>query len=331
MRTKLALAVVVLLASATASFGQDWARKMFTETSHSFGTVARGAKAEHKFTFKNLYKEDIHVASVRSSCGCTNPQVLTPTLKTHETGEILAQFNTRAFLGEKSATVTVTIDQPYYAEVQLQVSGYIRSDVVLDPGYVDFGSLDQGVGAEKKLNISYAGRDTWEIVDVLSANRHLLAELTPTTRGSGQVGYQLTVRLKPDAPAGYIKDQLTLVTNDQRSTQIPVDIEGRVLAELTVSPASLLLGVVQPGQTVTKQIVVKGKKPFKITSVTCDAKCFEFTTSDDAKPMHLIPVKFKAGDEPGKVNQKIRIETDLGEGAGSEVSAYAEIVMPTQE
>jgi hypothetical protein len=277
-----------------------------------------------------LYKEDIHVASVRSSCGCTNPQVLTDTLKTHESGEILAQFNTRAFLGEKSATITVTFDKPFYAEVQLQVSGYIRSDVVLEPGYVDFGSIDQGAGAEKKLSIAYAGRDTWEIVDVLSANRHLQAELTPTTRGGGQVGYDLLVRLKPDAPAGYIKDQLTLVTNDQRSTQIPVDIEGRVLAELTVSPASLLLGVVHPGETVTKQIVVKGKKPFKIKSVTCDAKCFEFTTSDVAKPLHLIPVKFVAGDAPGKLNQKIRIETDLGDGTGSELSAYAEIVAAGQ-
>src|SRR5687767_13594116 len=167
MRTNLAIVFVVMF-TASAATGQDWARKMFDRTNHSFGTVARGAKADTTFTITNLYKEDVHIASVRSSCGCTEPKILTPTLKTHEKGEILAQFNTRAFLGEKSATVTVTFDKPFYAEVQVQVGGYIRSDVVLDPGFVDFGAVDQGSGADKTLVINYAGRDTWQIIDVLS-------------------------------------------------------------------------------------------------------------------------------------------------------------------
>ena len=33
---------------------------------------------------------------------------------------------------------------------------------------------------------------------------------------------------------------------------------------ITVSPTALFMGVVQPGQKVTKQLVVKGKKPFRI-------------------------------------------------------------------
>jgi hypothetical protein len=324
MRTNLAIVFVVMF-TASAATGQDWARKMFDRTNHSFGTVARGAKADTTFTITNLYKEDVHIASVRSSCGCTEPKILTPTLKTHEKGEILAQFNTRAFLGEKSATVTVTFDKPFYAEVQVQVGGYIRSDVVLDPGFVDFGAVDQGTGADKTLVINYAGRDTWQIIDVLSASRYFQAELTEKTRGAGQVAYQLTVRLKPDAPPGYIKDQLTLVTNDQRAKQIPLDIEGRVLSELTVSPASLFLGVVQPGKPVTKQVVVKGKRPFRIKSVTCDDGSFSFKTSDEARETHLVPVTFIA-ETPGKISHKIRIETDLGEGVGSELNAYGEVI-----
>ncbi len=115
--------------AASPLFGQEWARKMFKVTEHDFGTCARNARAEYEFVFENLYMEDVHVAGVRTSCGCTTPSVVNPTLKTYEKGAILAHFNTDHFLGQRGATLTVTIDKPFYAEVQLHVSGYIRSDV----------------------------------------------------------------------------------------------------------------------------------------------------------------------------------------------------------
>ena len=320
------VAVLALCCFIAPARSQEWARKMFQTTSHSFGNVARGAKAEFAFKLTNIYKEDIHIAGVRSSCGCTTPKISQQTLKTYEQGEIIAQFNTRTFLGEKSATLTVTIDRPFYAEIQLQVSGYIRSDVVLDPGAVDFGAVDHGSPAERTLRVTYAGRHDWQIKDVLSASDYLEAELKELSRGNGQVVYNLTVRMKDNVPVGYVKDQITLLTNDVRASQIPVDIEGRVVSEITVSPASLFLGVVQPGQKRTKQIVVKGKKPFRIVDVKCDDAAFEFSMPDTAKSTHLVTVTFTAGNSPEKVSQRIRITTDLGGGLTPEVPAYAEVV-----
>src|SRR5205823_10589242 len=70
----------------------DWARKMFETSSHDFGPVARGATAQYAFKFKNLYQETLHVAGVRSSCGCTNPKITKDTLKTYEDGLIVAEL-----------------------------------------------------------------------------------------------------------------------------------------------------------------------------------------------------------------------------------------------
>ena len=112
--------------------GKEWARKMFGGVvEHDFGTVARGGKAEYDFVFENRYKEDVHIASVRSSCGCTTPIIVNDTLKSWEKGIIRAKFNSRTHIGKKKATITVVIDRPFPAEVQLTVAGYIRSDVVL--------------------------------------------------------------------------------------------------------------------------------------------------------------------------------------------------------
>jgi hypothetical protein len=252
-------------------------------------------------------------------------------LKTHEQGAILATFNTRAFNGQKNATVTVTIDKPFYAEVQLQVSGFIRSDIVLFPGGAEFGTIDAGGAAAKKIAITYEGRADWAITEIKSGSEYVEAEAVEISRGGGRVTYDLTVRLTPDAPAGYVKEQLMIVTNDRRATEFPVDVEARVVSDLTISPASLFLGALKPGQTVTKQVVVQAKKPFRITKVSCEDECFEFKTPRTAKSVQLVPIVFTAGETPGRLSYKIKIQTDLGQDAVSELSAFAQVVEPAPE
>jgi hypothetical protein len=301
----------MLMLLAARAWSQEWATKMFTETKHDFGTVARGAKAEFRFELTNVYKEDIHIAAVRSSCGCTTPSIAQDTLKTWEKGAIVAQFNTRSFTGHKHATVTVTIDKPYYAEVQLSVQGYIRSDVVFEPGEVNFGAVDPAKTSEQLVKVTFAGRGDWEIVDVRSTNSNFEVELSDPQRNGGQVTYNMLVRLLPGAPAGFLRDQLTIVTNDRVNRNIPLQVEGNIESLLTVSPSSLLLGVLEPGQKVTRQLVVRSKTPFKIMAINCKDGCFEFGRSDEAKTLHIIPITYTAEEKPGEVAEQIEIVTDL--------------------
>src|SRR4051794_26574573 len=101
------MTVLLLLSWAGAAQAQEWARKMFTDTTHDFGSVAKAGKTQYRFKFKNIYEEPLHVAGVRSSCGCTSAEASKTDLKTWETGEIIATFNTNSFLGNHSATLTV--------------------------------------------------------------------------------------------------------------------------------------------------------------------------------------------------------------------------------
>ncbi len=310
--------MVLLLSSQLHA--AEWAKKLFTEFNHDFGPVARAAKAEHVFEITNPFKEPIHIASVRASCGCSTPTIMKDTLNTWEKGGIHVRYNTRTFTGRKSATITVVIDRPYYAEVQLNIKGYIRSDVVIHPGSVNFGSVDQGSPTTQTVAVNYAGRPDWQIVDVQSANANFEVELDETRRGAGRVDYKLLVRAKGTMPPGYFNEQLVLVTNDLKATQVPLRVEGNVVSSLTVSPASLFMGVVKPGETVKKTLVVRGKSPFKIKKVSCEDGCFEFKPTSEAKEMHLVPVVFTA-PEPGKITQNIVIETDLGKTAACTATA----------
>ena len=329
MRTYTASALLLAVLSCSPVLAQEWATKMFQTTHHDFGSVARNAHVEYEFKLTNIYKDDVHIAGVRSSCGCTSPRIRKKTLKTYEQGAIVAHINTDKFLGRKGATLTVTIDKPLVAEVQLHVKTSIHDDVVVQPGSVQLGTVDQGNMVEKRVNVRCGGADNWRVLEVRSPNSHLAGKLVETGRSSGQTSYLLLVRLGDTAPVGYIKDHLMLrVTNDRQSMEVPVLVEGRVQAGLTVSPGMLFMGVMAPGQKVSKRLVLQSRAPFRIKEVTCqsdrDRFRFDFDHSAKATPklIHLITVTFVAPNEPGRPSDTIRITTDRGSTA-TEVHAGA--------
>ncbi|MCG8451405.1 MAG: DUF1573 domain-containing protein [Pirellulales bacterium] len=311
---------------------QDWAEKMFSKREHNFGTVARGADTVYRFEITNLYKQPMHITGVRSSCGCTTPTIENSTIKTHEKAYVVAKFNTRTFTGFHGATLTVSFGPPYRAEVQVRVHGNIRGDVVFSPGAVQFGNVDEGVPSNRTLTVTYAGRQNWRIVDVTNDNDHFEVELKELSRGAGKVSYNLLVRLKDNVPAGYVKDQLTVVTNDSRreSQRIPLFVEGRVVPEISITPENLVLGDVAPGSTLTRKVVVRGKNPFRIVDVNCGDDCFTFNTGNDSKTLHLVEVIFRPDAKPGTVRVPVRILTDRGGSRGATLTVSANVLQPTR-
>ncbi|MCA9193257.1 MAG: DUF1573 domain-containing protein [Planctomycetales bacterium] len=300
-----------------AVYGQAWARDMFEITAHDFGTVPRGAKAEYAFEFVNKYEEPVHVASVRSSCKCTLPRVGKGDLKTYEKGSIIAEFNTRAFIGPRAAVVTVVIDRPFYAEVQLTVKGNIRSDIVTEPGEIQFGDVPRGTEKSTSVRVSYAGSTTWKITDVQSANRNLSVRLNPLPNNKGQIEYDMQVRLLESAEAGEFADEIVLVTNDTQYNLVTIPVRGRILPPV-VLPDSVELGTVATGNSVQNRIVVTAKKPFQIVKVECDDDRFEFTLPTGERTGHIVPFQFTGGDQVGAFRQKVVIQTSLPEdGTGS--------------
>ena len=315
------LAVAWVLLCQAGVQAQDWARAMFNQTTHHFGVVARGAKVEHRFTIENIYEENAHIQSVSSSCGSSTPRINQQLLKTWEKAEILVTVDTRTFLGRKDATITVVLDQPFPAEVQLHVYTYIRSDIVVQPGAVLFGTVAQGVGAKQAAAINYAGRDDWKILRVESANPSIEAAVTETNRTPGLVNYSLSVQLKPYTPPGYIRDQLVLVTNDYdvKASRVPIAVEGLVMSALSARPSPLMMGVAEVGKPIISNLTVYGRVPFRITSIKSSDKRFECKATDASKSFHILPVTFlakEAAPSGEAVKAKIRIETDMT-GAGT--------------
>ncbi|HMP80660.1 MAG TPA: DUF1573 domain-containing protein, partial [Pirellulaceae bacterium] len=181
---------------------QNWAAGLFRENSHDFGTVVRGSKPEYRFEIRNPLNEDVEIHNAWTSCRCVDVSFTNKVIKPGETSEIIARFNTLNFNGQRSATVTVAFSKPRYAEVQLKIRGFIRSDLWLEPGEIDFGTGAAGSLPTQTVVIRRFGNRNWRIVDVRSAYAGVAVTLDETWRGNDRVEYAMRVRVRETAPAG---------------------------------------------------------------------------------------------------------------------------------
>ncbi|MEZ6135304.1 MAG: DUF1573 domain-containing protein [Pirellulaceae bacterium] len=287
-----------------------------TQRLHDFGTVARAANTEHRFVLTNPYNTDLQISKhVRASCGCTTPIVETEVIKPGGTGTILARFNTGTFTGQKAATLTVSVVKPFFTELQLNVKGYIRSDVVLTPGEADFGNVPEGEAKSMEITLQYAGRSDWAILDVVSPYQFVKTEFAETERSAGRVSYKIKVDLDGSAPAGFHQNQLVLHTNDRRLTTLPMRLRGTVESPLQVSPQSLALGNVKPGEPIAQKMVLRGKEEFRILEITSQDAEIRFENDEKSKKAHLINIILapQPNGREGEVKGHVLLKTDMSD------------------
>ncbi len=323
--------MILSIGLSNGLMGQEWARKMFSELNHDFGTVAKNEKAEHVFEITNLYEEDMTIANVKSSCSCTDLELDNRVLKSKEVARLVAKFNTRSFVGLKQATVTVKFAPPFVGEVQLTVRGNIRNDVMFEPGEIDFGSITQDSLVSgthsRQVQLTKFNNPTWRVVDVKSTFPHIGVSFDgEPVRFGNQVKYKMNVRLKESAPPGYVQGELIIVADDFGGiTEIPIKFAAKVASALQISPEVITINT-PSSSTVKKNAVVKASTPFRIKSVTCPNASFAFKfDSNKSSKVHFVEVYYSADQPPGRYECDLDFVTDLNQETAGSIKAVVEI------
>lgn len=310
-----------------AAHGQDpyWGNKMFEITDIKFGSVAKGADSFVPVKVKNVYKEDIQITNLTTGCGCvswdemkTNPPQLPLVIPSGQTRLITLRLNTIQFDGERKSNAKVMLLDPVHsssATVEFPVTAYIRRDVVITPGAVHFGTVDQGTSVERKVDVNYAGRDDWRLTQVKATNPNVAVTLREAGRGNGLVKYELLFSLKPQAPLGVLRDQVIVMTDDVNNPQISIMVEGTI--ETDVAITDIQFGTMTPGQSKPVNLIIRGKKPIKIDELFRERK--ESSKIEDesfkvkldtvtAKPVHVLPITFTAPDITGAFEEEFIVK-----------------------
>ena len=316
-----------VLGVATAG-ATDW-NAVFPERGHEFGTVARGSKVHYSFPLVNSTNQPIHIASWRTKCGCTEVRVGARDVPPGAQTVVEAVLDTTNFTGVKASGLVLIIDRPEPAEIDLNLSCFIRTDLTLNPGQVDFGVVNRSTDPKAELNLVYAGTQAdWAIANAWTISEHVTAKVQEQARSAGSpVTYHLTVTLNSTVPVGYFKDEITLKTNDPTGPNIPISVSAVVQSNVTVTPTVMNLGSVRPGDSMQKSFVVRSSQPFKVVAIESNRP--ELTATFDAnqaRPLHPLTFTFKAPTAPGAFNAAIEIQTDVKDEPPTKLMVFATVV-----
>jgi hypothetical protein len=325
------LPLLLLLALTSPLPAQDpqWASKMFEKLDHDFGIVPSGADLKYKLKITNKYQQQVHILSVSSSCGCTAAKPLKDTLASEESTYLDISMDTRRFHHLKETALTVTFDQPLFAQVRIPVKAYINPDVQLNPGEAQFGQIARGKDELRRIAISYAWRGKSAITEAVSKNPNVEARLVESRRDSFTIHYELHVTVKGSAPLGELRDQVTLTTDDPANPSIPVLVEARVEPEYAISPELVSFGKLAPGERKTLNIVARGRTKFTIEKIESDktAGVFEVRLPKDARTIHVLPLTMIGPAEPGVINEEFTV-TISGSPDPVTFKVYGKVVAP---
>ena len=321
--------LVVGLRGVPAS-AADWSDSLFAEKGHDFGPVPRGAKVRHNFVLTNRLNESITILDVRASCGCTTGRANASTIAPGGTAVVEAEMDTRNFVGRKQTTLFVTLvtSRGQEGEARLGVSSTILSDIVLNPGSLDFGTVSKGQTPKLTLTIERSGAPDWRAERMVTTSKALGASLQELSRTAAGVSYQLTVSVRPDAPAGLVRDEIRILTNDKESPVVPVLVTAAIRGELAASPAALALGKVLSPAGAQGRYIIKGSKPFAITAIEGNGDGFTLAAgAKEKKTVHVLTLAYRPdqGSTRGDLRRAFRVHTDLADEPPVEVSASLHI------
>jgi hypothetical protein len=318
------LMLAAVLATAGSASAVTWAEATFNELSKDFGSAPRGPTLSHPFRLVNNTKGEITIASVRVSCGCVSASALKTTLKPGEETAILARMDTNRFSGTKSVTIFVQFSQPQWEEVRLVVQANSRDDVILSPESLAMGHAKRGSAPSATVEVTLLASQA-KVTGVQSESNYVQTMLKETKKDNGELTYNLTAKLRSDAPVGKWYTEVWLKTNSPSMPKVRVPLTVEVESALSVSPAAVSLGQVAVGSQVERKVIVRGTQPFRITDVRgADGELIVSDSANDSQAIHVLTVTLKAS-KPGDLNRTLRVITDLKEEGEIDFRAQGQV------
>lgn len=320
------------LCAASPALAGSWADALFDELSKEFGSAPRGPTLQHPFRIKNTTPNVVTISGVRVSCGqCSTAHALKSTLNPGEETAVVATMDTTRFSGVKTITIYVSFSQPAAEEVRLWIQANARDDVSFTPDTIAFGQTKRGSAPSSATTITFLGQAQAQITEAKCDSNYVQAAFKELKREGSEVSYRVTAKLRADAPAGKWYTDIWVKTNIAAMPKVRVPLTVEIEAALTLSPAAVALGEVPMGGEVERRVILKGVKPFKITTIKgADDQLAVRDNTTDSKQVHVLTVTLK-GVKAGEIHRKLHIVTDLTEDNTIDLEAKGQVMAKTGE
>jgi len=182
--------IPILFLSLNAQTEQKVAPMMkFESTSIDFGEAESGKIVDVEYKFTNIGKTTLIINAVNTSCGCTAPRIDKKEYAPGEKGTIPVKFDTRGYNGPTTKTITLSLNDPNYSSLVLEMKGTVKmtqfAEIGVEPNAekIDFKNVKIGKTYTEKIRIRNSGTINLRFIEVCGAPEAYVIfpkkELTP--------------------------------------------------------------------------------------------------------------------------------------------------------
>jgi hypothetical protein len=314
MIARYTLFVLLTAVAAPVFAGGGWTASMVSQPEHVWGTVERGAQLSHQFILTNNTGKEVRIKSVTPSCHCVSPMVTDYTISPGGTSIIDARMNTSGFLGSKTVTLTVNFDRPRRGELQLRVSAVSSGGANVAMSEVDFGVATLGQKVEKKLHLDFTGAADRKIESVQFNKEKVTATYKELERTAERVRYELTLALPDNLPPGQLDEKVSIRTNDPKNAETTVVAKARIEGQITMVPDAFKIDQLNPGDKLTRNIIIKSVTPFRVVQVNNTLGAFTVQSGGTDKTVQMVSISFTAPPDVGAIPDHLEFLTNLNDG-----------------
>ena len=136
----------------------------FEETVYDFGIAGQEEKIIQNYMFTNAGNKPLIIEAVKPSCGVLSTLLTPKKVYPGENGLIKVEFLTSKTVGQQTKNIRVYSNDPDEPEIELEVTGVVKTGIALEPEFLYFGDVKKGQTVTKALKLIQLGEDQLEIV-----------------------------------------------------------------------------------------------------------------------------------------------------------------------
>ncbi|MFA6243104.1 MAG: DUF1573 domain-containing protein [Candidatus Hydrogenedentales bacterium] len=317
-------------------------------TEFDMGVISNSKTTTKDLMVYNKGKRDLKISTIKTTCGCTvgtfNPKAPRPGFNENVVippgGKLpmkvmLDPFRIAGFYSHK--TLTIYSSDMANPTKEIEVYSHIEPEYTLEPETLDFGTVEMGAPAVKKVRIRQASATPVKIKDVeitarrkraepRDAHREALEKQDPFTlelkevpasewKAPDRPEWDVTVSLAPSLPLGTLQSQFYILSDVKRVPKFGYTLKADVRTFFRVEPPILRVrDKATPGQEKVATATILSELPFTLEGLSITGKDLSVSTRPGDQPNTMfVDVNVLASAEPSLKTETISMKVKSGE------------------
>lgn len=316
-RKDLAPSAPAVMEPGTESKGQ----LVFSSRTQDAGEILDLEHVNLTYLFRNTGSGPLTITQVKTSCGCTVPELEKKTYMPGESGSMKVTFDPRGRSGTIARNITVFTDSELTPSQTLIVRALVKPVVVLDPQVVPFEAVQKGQSATKEFKV-YGRTDDFKVTRATTTDPDVF---DVEVEDMGEAEYRgetlrlsvVRVTVKPTASPNNHRADITIRTNDERKPIVTSTAIARVLGDLSINPVRITMGRMIVGDTFEREFRVTSKSgsEFNIEAVALNTVALDssitYEPANEDKSEWIVKITGSVKHPAPRFNSPVLITTDI--------------------